>query len=156
MKSKNETSIIVVIKSSDEEEYTGRKVQDDRTFMPSIGPPQILQVTWMWLAQSFSVLGCGIIRVETNNPNSQRCWCFCLLNNQLTSTCTNIAVTVLDQDLQKKYDKLSAQNNILISTDCKAKELTLIIDEINLIIASQKMKKKKLLTASLCINDDFF
>lgn len=29
--------------SSDEEEYTGRKVQDDRTFMPSIGPPQILQ-----------------------------------------------------------------------------------------------------------------
>lgn len=86
MKSKNETSIIVVIKSSDEEEYTGRKVQDDRTFMPSIGPPQILQVTWLWLAQSFSVLGCGIIRVETNNPNSQRCWCFCLLNNQLTST----------------------------------------------------------------------
>lgn len=86
MKSKNEMSIIVVIKSSDEEEYTGRKVQDDRTFMPSIGPPQILQVTWMWLAQSFSVLGCGIIRVETNNPNSQRCWCFCLLNNQLTST----------------------------------------------------------------------
>lgn len=50
MKSKNEMSIIVVIKSSDEEEYTGRKVQDDRTFMPSIGPPQILQVTWMWLA----------------------------------------------------------------------------------------------------------
>lgn len=86
MKSKNEMSIIVVIKSSDEEEYTGRKVQDDRTFMPSIGPPQILQVTWLWLAQSFSVLGCGIIRVETNNPNSQRCWCFCLLNNQLTST----------------------------------------------------------------------
>ncbi|XP_078312383.1 glutamate-rich protein 6-like isoform X3 [Crassostrea virginica] len=29
--------------SSDEEEYTGKKVQDDRTFMPSIGPPQILQ-----------------------------------------------------------------------------------------------------------------
>lgn len=86
MKSKNEMSIIVVIKSSDEEEYTGRKVQDDRTFMPSIGPPQILQVTWLWLAQSFSVLGCGIIRVETNNPNSQRCWCFYLLNNQLTST----------------------------------------------------------------------
>lgn len=86
MKSKNEMSIIVVIKSSDEEEYTGRKVQDDRTFMPSIGPPQILQVTWLWLAQSFSVLGCGIIRVETNNLNSQRCWCFCLLNNQLTST----------------------------------------------------------------------
>lgn len=50
MKSKYEMSIIVVIKSSDEEEYTGRKVQDDRTFMPSIGPPQILQVTWLWLA----------------------------------------------------------------------------------------------------------
>lgn len=49
---------------------------------------------------------------------------------------------------------------MLISTDCKnkrhAKELTLIIDEINLITASQKMKKKKPLTASLCINDDFF
>lgn len=50
MKSKYEMNIIVVIKSSDEEEYTGRKVQDDRTFMPSIGPPQILQVTWLWLA----------------------------------------------------------------------------------------------------------
>ena len=41
--------IVIVIKSSDEEEYTGKKVQDDRTFMPSIGPPQILQVKWVWL-----------------------------------------------------------------------------------------------------------
>lgn len=37
MKSKYEMSIIVVIKSLDEEEYIGRKVQDDRIFMFSIG-----------------------------------------------------------------------------------------------------------------------